>query len=345
MVTMKRLAFAALVQVASAKVWLAGVNIAGFDFGCGNTNGDYSSSSVTAPLSSQGHADGLGQMNHFARDHGLNVFRLPVCWQYLVNNVLGGNLDGNNFAVYDQLVQGCLATGAYCVVDIHNYARWGGQVIGQSGGAVTNNHFASVWYQIAAKYAGQPKVIFGVMNEPHDLNINDWATTVQWAVDSIRNAGAKSQMILLPGTDYTSVGGLIPTGSASALSAVHNLDGSKTNLIFDVHQYLDSNFSGTSPDCSTNGVANLDTLAGWLRSNGRQAFLTETGGGSTSSCYTNLCSELDWMNYNADVYLGWIGWAAGSFDTNYELSETPTYSNGVWTDRGIVANCVAGKFK
>lgn len=87
-------------------------------------------------------------MNHFAHDKGLNVFRLPVCWQYLVNNVPGGTLDSNNFGVYDQLVRGCLATGAYCVVDIHNYARWGGQVVGQSGGAITNDHLASVWYQL-----------------------------------------------------------------------------------------------------------------------------------------------------------------------------------------------------
>lgn len=78
-------------------------------------------------------------------------------------------------------------------------------------------------------------------------------------------------MILLPGTDYTAAGSFISTGSASALSAVVNLDGSHTNLIFDVHQYLDSNFSGTSPDCSSDGIANLNTLATWLRSNGRQA--------------------------------------------------------------------------
>lgn len=49
-------------------------------------------------------------------------------------------------------------------------------------------------------------------------------------------------------------------------------------------------------------------------------------------------------SYNTDVYLGWIGWAAGAFETSYEISETPTYSNGVWTDQGIVANCIAGKF-
>ncbi|KAL2789053.1 glycoside hydrolase superfamily [Aspergillus keveii] len=330
----------ALAQGAIARVWLAG-----FDFGCGNIQGRYTASGVTPPLLSQGRGiDGAGQMRHFVADDGLNVFRLPVCWQYLVNNRLGGNLDANNFGIYDQLVQACLDTGAYCVVDIHNYARWDNQVIGQSNGAVTNDQFASVWWQVAARYAGSSRVIFGVMNEPHELDITAWATSAQYAVTSIRDAGATSQMVLLPGTTFTSVGGFISSGSASALSAIRNPDGSTTNLIFDVHQYLDADSSGTSTECATNGVNNLSTLATWLRANNRQAFLTETGGGSTASCYTNLCAELDWMNNNSDVYLGWIGWAAGAFGADYELAETPTYANGVWTDTGIVASCVAGKF-
>ncbi|KAL5341351.1 glycoside hydrolase superfamily [Aspergillus crustosus] len=326
----KSLSIAMLAQGAIGQVWLAGINIAGFDFGCGNTQGIYTASGVTPPLLTQGGVDGVGQMNHFVSSSGLNVFRLPVCWQYLVNNNLGGTLDATNFGIYDQLVQACLNTGSYCVVDIHNYARWNNQVIGQSSGAVTNDQFASVWYQVAAKYAGSSRVIFGLMNEPHDLDIASWATSAQYAVTSIRNAGATSQMVLLPGTSYTSVGGFISTGSAAALSAVTNPDGSTTNLIFDVHQYLDADSSGTSTECASNGVDNLSRLATWLRSNNRQAFLTETGGGSTASCYTNLCAELDWMNYNSDVYLGWIGWAAGSFATDYVLSETPSYENGVW---------------
>lgn len=72
-------------------------------------------------------------MQHFVRDDNLNIFRLPVGWQYLVNNQLGGTLNSANLANYDQLVQGCLATGAHCIIDIHNYARWNGQVIGQGG--------------------------------------------------------------------------------------------------------------------------------------------------------------------------------------------------------------------
>lgn len=111
-----------------------------------------------------------GQMQHFAKDDGMNMFRLPVGWQYLVNNNLGGNLDSNNLGRYDQLVQACLKTGAYCVIDIHNYARWNGQIIGQGG--PTNDQFVSVWSQLAAKYGSQEKMAFGVMNEVCSLTFS-----------------------------------------------------------------------------------------------------------------------------------------------------------------------------
>lgn len=51
------------------------------------------------------------------------------------------------------------------MIDIHNYARWNGAIIGQGG--PTNAQFASLWSQLAAKYKGNTKVIFGLMNEPH----------------------------------------------------------------------------------------------------------------------------------------------------------------------------------
>ena len=57
-------------------------------------------------------------MDHFTKDDGMNMFRLPVGWQWLVNNKLGGTLDSGNFGKYDQLVQACLKSGAYCIVDV-----------------------------------------------------------------------------------------------------------------------------------------------------------------------------------------------------------------------------------
>jgi len=284
-------------------------------------------------------------MEHFVKDDGLNIFRLPVGWQFLVNNNLGGTLDSHNFGEYDELVQACLATGAYCIIDIHNYARWNGGIIGQGG--PTNAQFASLWSQLAAKYASQSRVIFGIMNEPHDIpDINAWATSVQAAVTAIRTAGATSQIILLPGNNWTSAQTFVSNGSGPALLAVKNPDGTTTNLVFDVHKYLDSDNSGTSTECTTNNIDSaFAPLATWLRSVGRQALNTETGGGNTQSCITDLCQQLDFENANSDVFLGWLGWSAGNFASTYALSEVPTDNGGVWTDTSLVSNCIAGKFK
>ena len=104
-------------------------------------------------------------MQHFVKDDGFNVFRLPVGWQVLVSTP-GGDLAGDNVDKYDALVKACLDTGAYCIIDIHNYARWDGSIIGQGG--PSNEDFANLWSQLAAKYKGSPNVVMGIVNEPHD---------------------------------------------------------------------------------------------------------------------------------------------------------------------------------
>jgi len=318
----------------------AGINISGFDFGC-DTTGTCNVSGAWPPMLEYYGADGIGQMQHFVNDDKLNVFRLPTSWQYMTNGVVGGVLDETNAGIYDQLVQACLATGATCEIDIHNYARWDGEIIGQGG--PTNAEFAAFWGAIAAKYASESMIIFGIMNEPHDIpDIDTWGQTVQAAVTAIRNAGATTQLILLPGNDYTSAEEFISNGSAAALIGVINPDGTTTGLIFDVHKYLDSDNSGTNAECTTNNIdSSFQPLATYLRSNNRQAFLTETGGGNVASCETDLCQQIAFLNANADVYLGYIGWAAGNFASTYVLSETPTDTNGVWTDTPLVAACIA----
>ncbi len=47
------------------------------------------------------------------------------------------------------------------------------------------------------------------------------------------------------------------------------------------------------------------------------------------------------MDYiHSDVFLGWTGWAAGSFATSYTLSEVPTGSSGNYQDQLLVASCL-----
>ena len=119
-------------------------------------------------------------------------------------------------------------------------------------------------------------------------DIKIWAASVQAAVTAIRKEGATSQYILLPGNDYTSAGSFVTSGSAAALSTVTNLDGSTTNLIFDVHKYFDSDNSGTHINCVDNHINDsFSPLATYLRQNQRMAVLSEAGGGSENpSCIT-----------------------------------------------------------
>ncbi|KAL9080219.1 MAG: hypothetical protein Q9159_007643 [Coniocarpon cinnabarinum] len=284
---------------------------------------------------------GPTQMQHFSADDGLNIFRLPVGWQYLVNNQLSGALDEKFMSDYDGLVQSCLKLNARCIIDIHNYARWNGQIVGQSEGGPTNDDLADLWTKLATKYATNSNVVFGIMNEPHDLDMTKWAATVQAVVTAIRQAGASDQWILLPGTNYTATGGY-EYASAPALEKVTNPDGSTDNLVFDIHNYYDSDNSGTNAECVADHVDDrFKPLGDYLRTSKRQAFLSETGGGNTASCEQYICNALEFMSSYSDVYLGWTGWAAGSFDSSYVLSEVPDGA----TDKPLVQQCIAGKFK
>ncbi|KAG8157056.1 hypothetical protein KVR01_013046 [Diaporthe batatas] len=327
-----------------------GLNICGFDFGC-DKQGSCDIARIDAPLPNVPPAysspheplgNGPAQMLHFVSGHNFNIFRLPVSWQYLVDNVLGGPLDPTNFGYYDYLVRECLGTGSYCMIDLHNYARWDGKMIGMDDGPSVAQ-FAELWGQLAANYKDDERVWFGIMNEPYDLPwLSSWKDTVQAAVTAIRGAGAAKHFISLPGTGFQSPGYLVYKGDGDALKEVTNPDGTTTNLVFDVHLYLDAGGTGRSRRCVTSGIEwSWAPLAEWLRNNGRQAIVSETGAGDTPSCETYFCQQLQYLDDNSDVFLGYVIWAAGSFRSSYELSMTPFVQDNYWEDVPLLTKCVS----
>src|ERR1700760_4165901 len=98
------------------------------------------------------------------------------------------------------------------------------------------------------------------MNEPHDLPaLPPWVEAVQAAVNAIRAAGATSQVILIPGSTWSSAAAL-PTEAGPLLLAVTDPSGDTSKLVFDVHKYLDVDNSGTHDDCTTDNKDVFDTL-------------------------------------------------------------------------------------
>ena len=162
----------------------------------------------------------------------------------------------------------------------------------------------------------EKNIVYGIMNEPHDCkllsaplvglpfpclpfllvpDINVWAGSVQAAVTAIRNAGATENMILMPSTGYTGAQTCVSSGSAAALFNVTNADGSTTNLVYDVHRYLDNDGSGLSSDCVSNRISDFQTLGDWLQQNNRQAFLSEIGGMQTPACVQDVSQALGFL--------------------------------------------------
>ncbi|QUC17505.1 uncharacterized protein UV8b_01746 [Ustilaginoidea virens] len=317
-----------------------GVAMAGIDFGC-DIDGSCPTKNVKIPLLSFGGPDSAGQMRHFVLDDGMNTFRLSMTWQYITAGQVAGGLDKENWGNFAKLVQACLDTGAYCMLDLHNFARYNG-IIGQGG--PSNDVFAGLWRQIATYYATEDRIIFGLMNEPHDLDIKFWAQSCQAAVTAIRNAGATSQIILLPGTNFASAETFVSTGSAEALAAITNPDGSTDNLMLDLHKYLDINNSGSHSECTTNNVAGFKTISDWLRKNNRLAMVSETGASMDPSCMTKFCEQNEFIAKNDDVIVGFVGWGAGGFDNTYILTLAPEWTGDGWTDNKLMKQCILAPF-
>ena len=93
---------------------------------------------------------------------------LATSWQFLINNdkEVSDTLDPTNAGRYDLFVQACLVTGAYCMLDVHNFARFNGGIVGQGG--PSDDMFVAIWVALAKMYADEPKVVFEITNEPHD---------------------------------------------------------------------------------------------------------------------------------------------------------------------------------
>lgn len=127
---------------------------------------------------------------------------------------------------------------------------------------------------------------------------------------------------------------------ADALLGVKNPDGSTTNLIIELHQYFDSE-GGKNTYCNDPLASEFNSLASFLRSHERQAFIGELGAGNGQDCVEIVCDVLDTLNENGDVFVGWTSWAAGNWWDDYELTQVPKDGQDV----GIVKECFAPKFK
>ncbi|KAI1095404.1 glycoside hydrolase family 5 protein [Rostrohypoxylon terebratum] len=249
---------------------------------------------------------------------GMNTFRVPFMMERLIPSQLTGTVNETYAAGLDDIVEFITSQGAYAVVDPHNFGRYYGNIITDVTG------FGAWWTTVAKRYATNDKVIFDTNNEFHDEDNALVGQLNQAAINAIRAAGATSQYIFAEGNSWTGAWHWTSSGTSDAMG---QLTDPQNKLIYEMHQYLDSDGSGTSEDCvsTTIGAERLADATAWLKANNKVAIIGETAGGANAQCIQAVQGMLSYMEDNSDVWKGWLWWGAGPWWGSYMYSiEPPT---------------------
>jgi len=259
------------------------------------------------------------EMDYFVA-RGMNYFRVPLQWETM-QPTLQGPLDPTQLGYLTNVVNYLTLTkNVHVHLDVHNYARYNGNIIGAPGSNVTVADFQDLWTRLANVFKNNSLVFFALMNEPHDMSTNLWLSDANAAIQAIRATGATNKIIVSGnGWDgaYCWLQNWYDTSYPQVSNAVAmlNISDPLNNFVFEVHQYFDSDGSGTHDTCLPPPIGSQPFVAvtGWMRQYNYKVLLTEFGGGY----YDPNCSRqaiqdcLDYLDANNDVWLGWTFYAGG----------------------------------
>ncbi|MBL0163910.1 MAG: cellulase family glycosylhydrolase [Xanthomonadales bacterium] len=133
-------------------------------------------------------------------------------------------------------------------------ARYRGNVVGS--GSVPTAAFADFWSRMATIFSANPKVEYGLINEPNDMSTMSWFASAQAAITAIRSTGA-TQTIYVPGNGYSAASSWTSTFYDTAATKRSNAYGWLNangvgqpivdplgKIVAEVHTYLDADEGG-----------------------------------------------------------------------------------------------------
>jgi endoglucanase len=249
---------------------------------------------------------------------GFNTFRIGFLMERLSPPATGltGGFDSTYLNSLKEIVNYTTSKGAYAVVNPHNFMRYNGAVISDTVA------FKAWWTKLASEFKDNQRVIFDVNNEPNNMSVDLTFDLQQAGVDGIRASGAHSQLILISGTAWTGAWTWISSGNSARIGDVKD---PYNNLAIQMHQYLDTDGSGTSPTCvsPTIGAERVKEATAWCKAKGVKCFLGEIGAGSNDQCIAAVKSALCAMQQGGGAWVGALWWAAGPWWGDYYQSIEP----------------------
>lgn len=257
-------------MIAASQAQLRGVNMAG----------------GTLPWTSLPPSSGTNYLFASTQDvdymaaKGVNSIRLLVSWEALqsaLNAALGSG--GAAYATYLAQMQALVAyatgKGIFVIIEPHgaissDFCAWKGNAVGTA--TVPNTTFANFWGQMAAMFASNSLVAFGLGNEPCSPasggpagggGVAAWFTSCNAAIVAIRAAGFTG-LIMVPGEQDSCASQWLSNWYDTATTKISNMTGvsaivdSANNWCISAHQYLNTN---NNQDGSTTDIGSSTTIA------------------------------------------------------------------------------------
>lgn len=285
--------------------YLSGVNVSGAEF---------TSSFMPGTLGTHYFWQKPELVDYYA-SKGYRWFRLPFRWPRL-QRTLFSEFDAGEESRLDNMVNYITNTlGHYCLIDPHDYGKYyvNGeyQVIGIKENDVAPEAFYDFWERLSNKFKDNPKVQFGLMNEPLGNTPFDWRDYAKGAINAIRARTDAVNLVTVPGTFYTGAHNWLSYND----TAFRNFKDPADNMIIEVHQYLNPGSSGNNGMCDLDAHERFVDFTNWCKQYGFQAMLGEFGVSDVNSeteCNAEITQSMQYMQNNRDVWRGYTLWGAGA---------------------------------
>ncbi len=253
---------------------------------------------------------------------GVNTVRLSFKWDYL-QCFLGQDIPinwgkGGYGAQIIKLINAWTDKNFTVILSMYDHMHYSYCAIGASDCWVSQERYASAWNQIAAQLVNNPRVVFGLMNQPDVYDVIDGknnGTTIvlnnqNAAAKAIRSTGA-SQLILYSGNGGSKVSSWDSTDYGDS-----NSDTFTPENITDTHYAIETQMfypeAEEPPEQGCIATANAfpktcidmqtpEDFIRWMQETGIQVVISQTGGTNSSACIICINQGTMWTMMQCNI--------------------------------------------
>lgn len=285
-----------------------GVNLAGAEFNSGIIPGALWKNYVFPTTK---------QLEYY-RDKGVRSIRLPITWNRMQLDAYD-DLNETYLAEVKKVLHFTTINNICLIIDLHNYGRFKGKPL------IEHANYDLIFYDFWLKMGEEFKsdfVAFGLMNEPAYISRTEWRDLAQKTVNRLRSQHI-ANLILVSGGGWSGAHSWF-SGLPSNDQLFANFTDPLNNIAIEMHQYADSNYSGTRTDCIEGAkmVRILQSATNWAQVNRKRLWLGEFGFAASAECMNTMREMLIFLD-SSKIWMGWSYWAAGAWWGNYPFSVEP----------------------